>query len=325
MAINRQKITLGISACLMGQEVRFDRSHKKSNFCVNELGKHVQYKSYCPEVAIGLPVPRATIRQTRIGDNDSNIIKVSRPDGSGDVTDALTEYGQNVATKIDDLSGFIFTAKSPSCGMERVKVYYQHGKGASSDGVGLFAKEIMAANPLLPCEESGRLNDPLIKENFVLRVYAYHQWQCLVDSGLSKHKLFDFHSQYKYLIMSHSNQAYRELGRLLGDGLKEADADIANVAGAYIAGFMNALKKKASRKSHANTLQHLQGYFSKQLTKIEKQELTEQIDEYRKGLIPLIVPLTLIKHYLLEFPKPYLASQKYLEPYPAELKLRYGY
>ena len=310
-------ITIGISACLVGQNVRYDSSAKTSHFCVNELGNHVQYRSFCPEVAIGLPVPRPTIRQIKKDD----LIFVSQPDGSGDVTQALAEYGKRVAKVAEKFSGYIFCAKSPSCGMERVKVYSADGKSSTSDGIGTFAREIMKANPLLPCEENGRLNDQVIRENFVARIFAYRDWQELVASGLTKHKLMTFHSRYKYSLMSHDLIAYKALGQLLA----RADLSVEIMAEQYIQGLMNALKIKATRKKHTNTLQHIQGYFSQHLSAIEKQELCTQIESYRQGLVPLVVPLTLIKHYLLAFPQHYLKQQSYLNPYPVQLKLRYGY
>lgn len=314
---SKEKIVVGISACLVGEKVRFDASNKPSNFCIHELSKHVTFKSFCPEVAIGLPIPRPTIRLIK----DQDVIRVSRPDGSGDVTEKLAQYGQKVAEFAKQFSGYVFCAKSPSCGMERVKVYSPEGNSLTADGVGAFAAEIMKANPLLPCEENGRLNDSIIRENFVARVFAYRRWQDLVQSGLTKHKLMTFHSQYKYTVMSHDLIAYKNLGRLLAN----PDMPLAKMADEYIAGLMSALKIKATRKKHANTLQHIQGYFSKHLTKVQRQELCEQIEAYRQGLVPLMVPLTLVKHYLLAFPKSYLAKQSYLNPYPDELKLRYGY
>jgi len=315
--VDKQDLHIGISACLIGEKVRFDASNKPSNFCIRELGQHVSYQSFCPEVAIGLPIPRPTIRQVKQGD----LIRVSRPDGSGDVTEALQAYGQKVAKLTKHLSGYVFCAKSPSCGMERVKVYSPEGNALPSKGVGAFAKEIMAANPLLPCEENGRLNDPLLRENFVARVYAYKHWQNLETSGLSKHKLTTFHSQYKYTVMSHDLIAYKNLGQLLA----RADLPLAEMASQYISGLMAALKIIATRKKHANTLAHIQGYFSKHLQTDERAELCEQIDAYREGLIPLVAPLTLIKHYLLRYPKDYLTKQAYLSPYPDALKLRYAY
>lgn len=316
-SVDKKDLQIGISACLVGEKVRFDASNKPSNFCINELGQHVTYKTFCPEVAIGLPIPRPTIRQIKHND----LIQVSQRDGTGDVTEALKSYGQKVAKMTKHLSGYIFCAKSPSCGMERVKVYSPEGNSLKSDGIGLFAKEIMAANPLLPCEENGRLNDPLIRENYVARIYAYNHWQSIEATGLTKHKLTTFHSQYKYTVMSHDLIAYKNLGQLLA----RADLPLEQMASEYILGLMTALKIKATRKKHANTLAHIQGYFSKHLQANERQELCKQIDAYRSGLIPLMAPLTLINHYLLQYPKEYLTRQSYLSPYPDELKLRYAY
>lgn len=312
-----EEIKIGISACLTGQEVRFDKSHKRSNFCMDDLSKFVKYVPFCPEMAVGLPVPRPTIRQIQAGD----VIKVSRPDGSMDVAEALQEYGKKIAQQSDDLSGFVFCAKSPSCGMERVKVYSEEGNLLNNDGIGTFAREIMKHNPLLPCEENGRLNDVLIKENFVIRVLVYSEWKALAKSGITKHKLFQFHAKHKYLLMAHNPVVYKDLGRFLG----QAELSVEAIADEYITGLMTGLKKKATRKTHCNTMQHLLGYFKKELSKEQKQEMLEQIDGYREGLLPLMAPLTLFKHYLREFPKPYLQGQSYFEPYPAELRIRYGY
>lgn len=313
-------IILGLSACLAGQEVRFDKSHKKSNFVMNELARHVEFKTFCPEVAIGLPIPRPTIRQVI----DDGVIKVCRPDGSGDVTDKLADYGQQVATANTQISGFIFTAKSPSCGMERVKIYHidedHKATGSEMTGVGMFAKQIMDNNPALPCEENGRLNDPNIRENFVLRVFAYDDWKKNVESDLSKHNIMQFHARHKYLLLSHSQAAYKELGNFLGT----SELAVEEIAEQYIVKFMTALKKIASRKSHANTLMHIQGYFSKFMSKDEKAEMSEQIEQYREGLLPLMAPLTLLKHYQRLHPNDYIGNQRYLDPYPVDLKLRYG-
>jgi uncharacterized protein YbgA (DUF1722 family)/uncharacterized protein YbbK (DUF523 family) len=314
---NKDELIIGISACLAGEKVRYDSSSKSSNFCNKELGKYVTYKAFCPEVAIGMPIPRPTIRQIRKDD----VIAVSRPDGTGDVTEPLIEYGKKVAKLTDTMVGYVFCANSPTCGMERVKIYSPEGHSLKSDGIGIFSNEIMKANPLLPCEENGRLNDPIIRENFVARIYTYRRWKELVANGITKHKLMTFHSQHKYAIMSHNIVAYKNLGRLLADADMSAD----EMASLYINELMDALKIKATRKSHTNTLQHIQGYFSKHLNAEQRKELTSVIDEYRQGVMPLMVPLALIKHYLLEHPKEYLSEQTYLEPYPADLKLRYGY
>lgn len=317
LKVDKKDLHIGISACLIGENVRFDASNKPSKFCINELSQHVSFKSFCPEVAIGLPIPRKTIRQIKHND----LITVSRPDGSGDVAQALIAYGKKVAGITKNLSGYIFCAKSPTCGMERVKIYSPEGNALKAEGVGVFAKEIMTANPLLPCEENGRLNDALIRENFIARVYAYKHWQQLLESGLTKHKLTSFHSQYKYTVMSHDLVAYKKLGQLLA----RADLPLKQISEQYISGLMKALKTIATRKKHANALAHIQGYFSKHLKCNERKELTQQIHDYRLGLVPLMAPLTLIKHYLLQYPKNYLAKQAYLSPYPEQLRLRYAY
>ncbi|MFK3859670.1 YbgA family protein [Pseudoalteromonas rhizosphaerae] len=316
--MQQSTIQIGISACLAGEKVRFDSGHKKSNFCMDEFAKHVEYKRFCPEVAVGLPIPRPTIRQVEVG----TTIKVCRPDGSGDVGPQLTEYGKKVATEqAAQLSGFVFCAKSPSCGMERIKIYNEAGTGNTSEGVGFFAAQIMAHNPLLPCEENGRLNDMHLRENFVMRVFTYKNWQLLRQQPATLHRLTQFHAQYKYLLMAHNYQAYKDLGNLLGTYVGD---DFEQLADDYIAGLMAALKRPASRKNNSNTLMHLQGYFKKHLSKIEKEELRDAIDEYRSGLVPLYVPLTLLKHHLKVHPNEYLAKQVYFNPYPHELKLRYG-
>jgi uncharacterized protein YbgA (DUF1722 family)/uncharacterized protein YbbK (DUF523 family) len=314
----QQRLKIGISACVMGRQVRYDASHKKSVFCTEQLAEFAEFVPVCPEVAVGLPVPRPTIRQIRTEDN---LIKVSRPDGSGDVTQALTAFGQQTAKDNQDLAGFIVCAKSPTCGMERVKVYHHHGKGSESNGVGLFTQQLMAANPSLPIEENGRLNDPVIRENFITRIFAYQKWLELQGQGVTKHRLFDFHRAHKYLLMSHHVASYRSLGQLIG----QSDLPLQPLAEQYITGFMAALSHKATRRTHTNTLQHLQGYFKSQLTSQKRQELSHEIDAYRQGLSPLLVPLTLINHHLREFPNAYLSDQVYLNPHPKELKLRYGY
>ncbi|MGY6038201.1 YbgA family protein [Aeromonas sp. AE23HZ002T15] len=316
------KIKVGISACLLGQAVRFDGGHKYSHFCERELGAHFDFHPVCPEMAIGLGAPRAAIRLVR---RDGEVRAQSR-DGALDVTERLIAFSEQQAGRLDFLSGYILCAKSPSCGMERVRVYAVNdrapgGEGGAKEGVGLFAQALMAANPLLPVEEDGRLCDPVLRENFVLRVFAYHDWQELCASGLSAASLTGFHARYKYLVLSHATRHYRALGRLLG-GLGREPLD--EIAQRYIQGLMEALRLRANRRGHTNVLMHLQGYFKRVLTPSQKQELCELIDKYRLGLVPLLVPLTLLRHHLREHPNPYLARQVYLNPHPESLRLRYG-
>jgi uncharacterized protein YbgA (DUF1722 family) len=250
------------------------------------------------------------------------VIKVCRPDGSADVAQELYDYGKAVSEKhISEFAGYIFCAKSPSCGMERVKVYNETATWTTHDGVGVYAKAIMESDPLLPCEENGRLNDPYLRENFVMRIFVYNNWKELERSGLTMHKLTTFHAKHKYLLMSHKYQSYKELGRLLGDAKSE---DIHQIGREYITGLMTALSKPASRKSQTNTLMHLQGYFKKHLSKVEKQELCDAIEQYRQGHLPLYVPLTLLNHHTRVHDMDYLKEQVYFNPYPNELRLRFG-
>ncbi|QSX34566.1 DUF1722 domain-containing protein [Shewanella avicenniae] len=313
-----QHIRLGVSSCLLGEKVRFDGGHKNSAYCQNELKAHFDFVPVCPEMAIGLGAPRKSIRLVREADKQ---IRVQSADSSIDVTDALQQFSQQKVESLDFISGYIVCAKSPTCGMERVTVYKAGTNNGMKEGVGLYTQTLMERWPQLPVEEEGRLHDLVIRENFFTRVYAYHDWLCLLHSGLTQHKLTQFHARYKYLLLAHSPAQYRNLGPLVAD----ADLPLAQKGQQYFEGFMAALKQKATRKNHTSALQHIQGYFKRDLSKPQKQELTQTIMDYRNGVKPLIAPLTLINHYLKEHPTPYIAEQVYLNPHPQELKLRYGY
>ncbi|MGL4350430.1 MAG: YbgA family protein [Plesiomonas shigelloides] len=313
------KIKVGISACLLGQPVRYDGGHKRSTFCERELGEHFEYHPVCPEMAIGLGTPRPTIRLVK----RAGQIHAEASNGSFDVTEQLIAFSEQKSRQLDFLSGYILCAKSPSCGMERVKVYGASNEGSAKEGIGLFAKALMDANPLLPVEEDGRLCDPILRENFVLRVFAYNDWQQLCARGITAAALIGFHSRYKYLVLSHGTDHYRALGQLLGNLGKTTN--LQQVADSYIKGLMAALTLRANRRSHTNVLMHLQGYFKRVLTPSQKQELAEAINQYRLGIFPLLVPLTLIRHYLREYPNAYLSEQVYFHPHPENLKLRNGF
>ncbi|MFT7052614.1 MAG: hypothetical protein ACJAU1_000161 [Psychromonas sp.] len=312
-----EKIQVGISSCLIGNKVRFDGGHKQSSYCTKVLSNYFEFQPICPEMAIGLGAPRKAIRLIK----DVDRIRVIASDGSFEVTDKLTEFGEKTSPLLTPMSGYIFCAKSPTCGMERVTLYKQGSNQGNRDGVGVFAAKVMADHPLLPVEEDGRLNDLLLRENFITRVFAYHKWQSLVAGGLTMGKLIQFHAEHKYLLMAHNAKLYYKLGPLLG-GSKEA---IEVIAKQYIEGFMATLKTLPNRKSHTNTLAHLQGYFKRVLNSAQRVDLADNIDKYRKGLLPLMVPITLITHYLTLYPDPYLQQQVYLRPHPEELKLRYSH
>ncbi|WP_417360302.1 YbgA family protein [Gallaecimonas pentaromativorans] len=312
------EIKVGVSACVIGQQVRFDGGHKLSRFISDELGRHFRFVPVCPEMAIGMGSPRPTIRL--VGDPEHPRVQGTKGPEL-DVTEQLKAFADTALPGMSELSGYLLCAKSPTCGMERVRVYRPDGEGLGKVGVGVFAKALIARFPNLPVEEDGRLNDPLLRENFVLRVMAYHQWQQLRLDGLTLAGLMAFHRRHKFLLLAHNQPVYRELGPMLA----AADtATLKEVAEAYISRFMQALQSPASRKDHTNVLMHLQGFFKKMLSGTEKQELSELIQQYRQGLVPLVAPLTLINHHLRLHPVGYLAEQSYLNPYPADLKLRYG-
>lgn len=308
-------VKVGISSCLLGQKVRFDGGHKRSAFCDEELSRHVQFVPFCPEVGIGLPVPRPTIRlEGDVTEPRAMIVKTGT-----DVTADLDEFATARKTQFDQLSGYVLCAKSPSCGMERVRVYKEGRKDNVKEGMGIFARRLRSMLPALPLEEDGRLNDPLLRENFVLRVYVYNAWQQL-PRPITMSALQNFHAQQKFSLLAHNQPVYRHLGRDLAQQSGITDS----FATYYIETLMNAMSGPASRKNHTNVLQHIQGFFRDQLTSSEREELAEIILEYNAGKQPLMAPLTLINHYLRKYPDAYLLQQSYLSPYPDDLKLRYG-
>lgn len=310
-----EKITIGVSACLLGREVRFDGGHKRSRFITDSLARHFELTAFCPEVAIGMGTPRQPIRLTGDVENPQ-AVGVKTPEL--DVTQPLRDYGKKTAGDIHDLCGFIFKKDSPSCGMERVKVYNEKGMPERT-GTGLFANEIIKAHPLLPVEEEGRLNDAHLRDNFITRVYVYARWKALLKAGLSKSALLEFHTGHKYLVMSHSPVRYRELGQMLSDLSR---ASLADIADGYFACLMQALSVPATRKRHANVLQHLLGYMKNTLDSAHRIDLDRSIDAYRRGEYPLVVPIRLLQHHFSMHPRPYISQQVYLDPHPRELLLR---
>lgn len=308
-------IRIGISSCLLGQKVRYDGGDKHDAFINGTLARFFEFVPICPEVAIGLGVPREPIRL--VGD-PAQPRAVGVRNEELDVTGRLTDFSRYMAHELAGaISGYILKSKSPSCGMERVRLY-RNGV-PSKQGVGLYARELMREQPLLPVEEEGRLGDPVLRENFIERVFAYRRWQELAASGLSAEKLVAFHTVHKLVLMAHSLTHYRVLGRLVAEA---GSQPLDTLAEAYIRGFMEALKQRATRKRHANVLMHLMGYLKKRLDSADKAELLELIEAYRIGQVPLIVPITLLKHHFRRFPDPYIAAQVYLNPHPPELMLR---
>lgn len=310
-----ETIRVGISSCLLGAKVRFDGGHKRDAYITGTLGQYFDFVPVCPEAAIGLGTPREPIRL--VGDPEHpRAVGVRTADL--DATDRLAAYGRQMGREMVGISGYIFKRASPSCGMERVKVYNAKGMAAPK-GAGIYAAAFMNEQPLLPAEEEGRLGDPLLRENFIERVFVYHRWQCLLAAGITASKLVGFHTDHKLLVMAHSQAAYQRLGRLVATA---GSKPIAGLGQAYVAELMTALKRRVSRGRHTNILLHLSGYLKRALDAGDKAELVATIDAYRRGLVPLIVPITLLKHHFRRHPQPYVERQYYLSPHPQELMLR---
>ncbi|WP_414932927.1 YbgA family protein [Vibrio europaeus] len=316
--MNQQQIKIGISSCVLGERVRFDSGHKLSKFVTKELTPYFEFVPVCPEVGSGMPVPRPTIR---LMSNEDRIALVETKEPTKEHTQAVTDYSKSKVVELEreQLCGYIVCAKSPTCGMERVKVYKKNS--AENVGVGLYTNELMKAMPWLPVEEDGRLNDPVLKENFITRIYTLKDFYDSIGDEPTRGKIVAFHSRYKLTLMAHHPTSYKELGKLVAN---VKDYDIEEFYKRYRQGLMAAMTHRASRKNNTNVLMHLQGYFKRALSRSQKKELVQVIEDYRVGLLPLLAPLTLIKHYLAAHPDSYLENQAFLQPHPQELRLRYG-
>ncbi len=310
------KIKLGISSCLLGNLVRYNGQHQLDRFLTEQLGQYVEWVPVCPEVECGLPVPRETMRL--IGTPEAPRLVTTRT--KIDHTEKMLNWIKKKLSQLEkeNLRGFVFKSKSPSSGMQGVKIYTEQGM-PSRQGSGLFAKAFMERFPLLPVEDDGRLNDAGLRENFIERIYVMHRWLTYMETDGSPAGLVDFHTRHKLLIMAHSTKDLKPMGNLVAQGRR---ADRNRLQAEYLELLMSALKLKASVRKNTNTLDHIMGYFKKQLTADEKIELKEVIAQYHQGLIPLIVPIILLRHYVRKFDEPYLKKQVYLHPHPSELKLR---
>jgi uncharacterized protein YbgA (DUF1722 family)/uncharacterized protein YbbK (DUF523 family) len=311
-------IQVGISSCVNGASVRFDGGHKSNKFASKVLASYFTYVPICPEVGSGMSVPRPTIRLIT---NEERIALVDSKDASLDYTDSMIDFSQKTVDRLKEteMCGYIVCANSPSCGMERVKVYSKNS--ATKNGIGLYTQILMKEMPWLPVEEDGRLNDPVLKENFITRVFCLHDLYKSMDGEPTAGKIIAFHSRYKYTLMSHSTVGYKNLGKLVA---KVAEYDINEFFAIYRTQLMQTMAIRASRKNNTNVLMHLQGYFKKELQSPQKVELAQIIQDYNQGLLPLLSPITLIKHHLGIHSNEYLAKQSFLNPYPQELRLRYG-
>jgi uncharacterized protein YbgA (DUF1722 family)/uncharacterized protein YbbK (DUF523 family) len=310
------KIRLGISSCLLGEKVRYDGGHQLDRFLRDTLGSYVEWVPVCPEVEAGLSTPREAMRL--VGDVASPRLLTTRT--KIDHTARMRNWARKRVMELEteNLCGFVFKSKSPSSGMARVKVYNPKGM-PEKKGVGMFARAFMDHYPLLPVEEEGRLHDPILRENFIERIFALARWRALVGQRKTRGNLVRFHAQHKLLILSHSPKHLSEMGRLVA---RAKEIPHSKLYSGYERLFLEALELKATVKKHMNVLQHIQGYFKKVLTGDEKKEISETLEAYRQGYVPLMVPITLLKHYVRKYDEPYLKEQWYLNPHPLELKLR---
>jgi uncharacterized protein YbgA (DUF1722 family)/uncharacterized protein YbbK (DUF523 family) len=309
---------LGISSCLLGEEVRFDGGHKKNRFLVDVLGQYVEWFAVCPEVEMGMGTPRESIRLQGKADHPILI----GPRSGTDYTEGMLNWSRQRLDEIEswNLHGYVLKKDSPSCGLFRVRVYDENGQ-AERNGRGVFARELTARMPLLPVEEEGRLNDLRLRENFIERIFIYERWLRLLDETTTPAALVAFHTAHKLTVMSHSPRHYRQLGRLVADAGK---ASFEGLLDDYSTSLGEALAILATRGRHTNVLQHLLGFLKRQpLERDEIAELVETIESYRLGLVPLIVPLTLLNHHFRKHDVPdWVHDQVYLKPYPKELMLR---
>ncbi len=311
-----QRVRVGISSCLLGNPVRYNGGHTRDRFITDTLGAYFEYVPVCPEVEAGFGTPREALRL--VGDKDSPRLVTSK---SGvDHTDRMLGWARQRLSGLEkeDLCGFIFMNGSPSSGMERVKVYGPKGMPVKN-GVGVFARAFMEHFPLLPVEEDGRLHDPRLRENFIERVFVFKRWREVCAERPTVGRLVAFHTRHKLQLLAHSTELYREAGKLVASA-KKNEAEEAYRCYRQI--LMAALRLKTTDKKNANVLMHILGYFKDHLTRDEKQEVLEIIEHYRQGHVPLIVPVTLLNHFVRKYDEPYLRDQYYLNPHPVELQLR---
>jgi uncharacterized protein YbgA (DUF1722 family)/uncharacterized protein YbbK (DUF523 family) len=310
------KIRLGISSCLLGEKVRYDGGHKLDHFLTDTLGKYVTWVPVCPEMGSGLPIPREAMRL--VGDSEKPHLITIRT--GVDHTDRMMSWAKKKVAELgrNELCGFVFKSRSPCSGMRGVKIYSETGMPHAT-GSGIFARAFMETFPLLPIEDEGRLHDPALRENFIERIFAFKRWREFIDGGDTTGELVSFHTDHKLLIISHSQKHYRILGKIVAGAKKVKRAELHQQ---YFTILMDGLRLLATVKKNTNVLQHMAGYFRELLSKDENQELQEVNEHYHRELVPLIVPVTLIKHYVRKYDVTYLKRQYYLNPHPLELMLR---
>ncbi|MEX5218868.1 MAG: DUF523 and DUF1722 domain-containing protein [Nitrospira sp.] len=308
-------LRIGISRCLLGDKVRYDGGHKRDGFLTDLLGRYVEWVPVCPEVEAGMGIPREAIHL--VGNPHDPRLETIR---GADVTGIMTTFSERRLHDLEalELSGFVFKKGSPSCGIERVRVHNRQGM-PGVNGVGLFARAFMDRFPLIPVEEEGRLCNPALRESFIERLFSYHRWRALLRRPIARQAVVSFHTIHKYLLLAHSRPHYHMLGRLVAQAHRFQPRELLL---RYGSGFMEALKVKATIRKHVNVLNHIVGHFKQKLAPAERRELDGVIGDYHGGLVPLVVPLTLVKHYVTRHDIRYLRDQVYLNPHPKELMLR---
>jgi uncharacterized protein YbgA (DUF1722 family)/uncharacterized protein YbbK (DUF523 family) len=318
-AVSDDPIRIGVSACLLGHEVRFDGSHKRDRFLTDIFARFVEWVPVCPEVELGMGIPRESVRL----EQDARGLHLVAPKSGRDWTLPMRSFAARRVRTLAalDLSGYVFKKDSPSCGMERVRVYARQERIGTPrrEGRGFFAQALIAANPILPVEEEGRLFDPRLRENFVARVFAYRRLRAFFAGRWTLAGIVAFHTSHKLTLLAHSPEAYQRLGRLIAraKGIPRVE-----LRARYETEFMGALSKLATIRRHSNVLEHIVGHFKERLDAASRAELVGLVAEYRRGLIPLVVPITLIRHHVRLHRMSYLEGQIYLDPHPKELMLR---
>ena len=311
-----EKIKIGISSCLLGENVRYDSGHKHDRYITDTLGNFFDWIPTCPEVAIGLGVPRPSIRLQFVGKET----KLIEPRSENDLTEKMKAFSKRRVKSLakEGLCGYILKSKSPSCGMARLKIYRGYAERPATNGVGVFAEELLSTNLNLPIEEEGRLMDPVLRENWIRRVFAFYNFKKMVAFRPSIGKLVKFHSAYKFVVLSHCPKSYKELGQIVANaksiGINESTIRYEKI-------FMTALKKKATRAKNVNVMEHLLGFFKKELDSHIRQEILQTIKDFRDGYTTIIVPITIIRHYANILEIDYLMNQAYLNPHPKQLAL----
>ncbi|MEM9256395.1 MAG: DUF523 and DUF1722 domain-containing protein [Pseudomonadota bacterium] len=306
---------LGIGSCLAGNAVRYNGQLKSPSRPVRDLCEYFDTRAFCPEMGIGLGVPRPPIRL--VGTKDEvRIMDVETQ--TQDYTAPIQAYADTVLKSTPEMAGYILVKASPSCGVGRVKRYSRKGHYVASDQDGVFTSALSGGDPLLPLEDDDRLNDPALRESFVTRAFTYHRWKRLLAAGLSAGSLVEFYSRHKYLAMAHHVPSYKLLGHMMADA---GNRNIDRLKDEFIATLMTALANPATRRSHTNVLFHLSGYLKRSISSPQRQRLSSRIEEYRTGQIPLAVPITMLRHHFADHPDAYIDYQVFLEPFPRTLKL----